>query len=303
MAPAQHDGGSGAPARMTRFDDLYDQPDPRAYFRVLGALDYRTPHHAQGVFRRLLRAAVAAAPKDRAAGRRPATVLDLCCSYGINAALLNHDVTLAELAAHYTSAAAAGLSTAQLIERDRQFYAARRRPDAVPVVGIDIAAPAIGYARAVGLLDAAFAENLETTEPSPALRRALGGLRLITVTGGASFLSARTFRSLLATDAARKDGRDLPWVAAFVLRTGSYRPIADGLARLGLTTEKDTTRTYPQRRFTDADEQEYAVAAVTAAGDDPSGKESLGHFHTALYVSRPAAQAAAQPLSTLLPTP
>ncbi|MFF7457060.1 hypothetical protein [Kitasatospora sp. NPDC008115] len=279
---------------MTRFDEIYDRPDPRSYFGVLGALEYRTPHHAQGVFRGLLGPAGLSGGRGPAGGPR-ATVLDVCCSYGINAALLNHAVTLEDLRERYTSPQVARLTTAELIESDRAYYAARRRPDAVPVVGLDISAPAIAYGRAVGLLDEGFVENLETAAPSPELYRATRGTRLITLTGGASFLSARTFRPLL-------EGMAQPsWVAAFVLRTGSYRPIADGLVPLGLVTEKDTSRTYPQRRFTDPAERDFAIAAVAAAGDDPRGKETDGRFHAALHLTRPAAEAAARPLRTLLP--
>ncbi|MFF5538466.1 hypothetical protein ACFY71_39455 [Streptomyces cinerochromogenes] len=67
----------------------------------------------------------------------------MCCSYGINAALLNHHVTLQDLYDRYTSPQLAGLTTAELIDADRTYYAARRRTDAVPVIGLDIAAPAI----------------------------------------------------------------------------------------------------------------------------------------------------------------
>ncbi|MFJ5099012.1 hypothetical protein [Streptomyces sp. NPDC088557] len=282
---------------MTRFDDIYDRPDPRSYFSELGALGYRTPHHAQSVFRGLLPLVglpeASVGQSDGPDGGVPGTVLDICCSYGINAALLNHRVTMEELRERYASPEAAAMTTAELIEWDRAYYAARRRPDAVPVVGLDISAPAVAYGRAVGLLDDGFAENLEVAPPSPALYRATRGTRLITVTGGASFLSTHTFRPLL------EDRRERPWVAAFVLRTGSYQHIADGLALLGMTTEKDTTRTYPQRRFTDADEQRDAVASVSALGDDPRGRESDGQFHTALHLTRPAAQAASRPLRTL----
>jgi hypothetical protein len=297
MTGTWNDHGSHTAAQMTRFDEIYEQPDPRSYFRVLGALGYQTPHHAQGVFRQLL--PLVGLPQDPArstgeAGEPESAVVDICCSYGINAALLNHDVTLDELYARYTAPQAASLTTAELIERDRAYFAAHRRPGAVPVIGLDIAAPALAYARAVGLLDAAFAENLEAAPPSPKLSRTVRSTRLITVTGGASFLSARTFAALL-------DGaQNTPWVAAFVLRTGSYRNIADGLARHGLVTQKDDSHTYRQRRFTDADEQRYAVGAVSAAGDDPRGKETDGHFHTSLHLSRPAAEAAARPLHALL---
>lgn len=212
-----------ATGAMTPFDGIYDQPDPRAYFRELRPWEYQTPHHAQPVFRRMLTAC-------RPAG--PATVLDLCCSYGINAALLNHELTLEDLYAHYTSPQATELTTAELIEWDRAYYAAHRRPDPARVIGLDAAPHAVSYARAVGLLDEGFAENLETAPPSPALRQAARHTRLITVTGGASFLTPLTFEPLL-------DCVHGPvWVAAFVLRTHSYRRIAECLEPYGLRTEK-----------------------------------------------------------------
>jgi hypothetical protein len=260
------------PRGRTPFDDIYDQPDPRGFFGGLGRFDYQTPQHAQRVFRRL------AAARARTG---PVTVLDLCCSYGINAALLNHHLTLADLYARYTSSGVAALDTAELIESDKDFYAARRREDAVPVVGLDIAAPAIDYALAVGLLDAGFSENLETDTASAALLRAARAAGLITVTGGASFLTARTIHQLLYA------AKEPVWVAAFVLRTGSYQPIADALAEHGLVTEVDSERTVVQRRFTDPDEQRYAVAAVAATGADPTGKETEGYYHAALHLSRP----------------
>ncbi|WP_405458834.1 hypothetical protein OG786_17080 [Streptomyces sp. NBC_00101] len=274
---------------MTPFDDAYNQPDPRAYFRDLGPWGYQTPHHAQSVFRRLLTALRTGSPEAPAP-----TVLDICCSYGINAALLNHHLTLSDLYTHYTSERATASSTDELIAWDKEFYASHRRPDAVPVLGLDAAPRAIAYARAVGLLDDGFAENLETGAPSPALLRAARDVRLITVTGGASFLSGHTFTPLLAA------AEEPLWVAAFVLRTGGYGPIAGALATHGLTTEKHTAQTYPQRRFTGEQEQRYAIAATLAAGEDPEGKESEGSFHTALYVSRPAEQVKGTPLGALL---
>lgn len=277
---------------LTPFDHTYDQPDPRAYFRALGPLEYRAPHHGQSVFRRAVDACRRTAPDGE-----PVAVLDLCCSYGINAALLNHDVTLDDLYAHYTSPQATALTTAELIERDRGFYAARRRPDAVRVTGLDRAANAVAYACAVGLLDEGFAENLESGPPSPPLQRAARHTRLITVTGGMAFLSPRTFQPLLAA------ARGPVWVAAFPLRTGSYASIAACLAEHGLVTEKVTTRTFPQRRFTGPEEQQFAIRAVTAAGEDPYGKETDGYFHTELYVSRPPEDVTAIPLTDLVPGP
>ncbi|MFD9950325.1 hypothetical protein ACFWYW_56610 [Nonomuraea sp. NPDC059023] len=261
------------PGRRTSFDEVYDQPDPRAFFASLRRFGYQTPHHAQPLFRRL--AAARARPE-------PVTVAHLCCSYGVNAALLNHDLTLDDLYTRYTSPRILALTTAELIKRDQDFYRAHRRQDAVPVLGLDIAAAAIDYALAVGLLDTGFAENLETGTASAALLRAAAPVSLITVTGGVSFLTGRTFHQML-----RAADRQV-WVAAFVLRTGSYQPIADALAEHDLVTETDPEHTAAQRRFTGPDEQRYAVAAARAAGADPTGKENAGSYHTVVHLSRPS---------------
>ncbi|MEV0261764.1 hypothetical protein AB0I49_10510 [Streptomyces sp. NPDC050617] len=267
-------GRISAASGKTRFDDIYDAPDPRAYFRRLAPLDYEIPHHAQEVFRRTR------AERAAAAGG-PVTVLDLCCSYGINAALLNHDLTLGDLYAHYTGPEAEALTTAELVERDKAFYAARRRADATPAIGLDTAENAVRYALAVGLLDQAYAENLERVPPSTALAGAVARTGLITVTGGIGYITHRTIDALL--DCARTP----LWVSAFVLRTVAYGPIASSLAGHGLATRQDLSRTYPQRLFSDRAEQLGALEQVRLAGGDPTGLETEGRYHTRLYQSRP----------------
>ena len=66
-------------------------------------------------------------------------MLDLCCSYGINAALLNHDHTLDALYARYCSTELAALSSDELVVADRAFYREHRHSHPVQVVGIDVA--------------------------------------------------------------------------------------------------------------------------------------------------------------------
>jgi hypothetical protein len=279
MAGSVSGGTESAAGGKSRFDDIYDRPDPRAYFRRLAPLEYEIPHHAQPVFRQ---AAAERAALDDGRPHGPA-VLDVCCSYGINAALLNHDVTLAEMYERYTSSAHQTMSTAELAARDKEFYAERRRADAVPAFGLDVSAPAVHYALEVGLLDAAFTDDLEHGSPSPRLSRALAEVGLITLTGGGSYVTARTFTALL--DGARRP----VWISAFVLRTVSYHPIVQTLAAHGLRTTLNVSRTYPQRLFTDERERQYAITAVRALGGDPTGHEENGRFHSLHYESRPDA--------------
>jgi SAM-dependent methyltransferase len=281
--PASTDWGKA------NFGSIYDCPDPRPYFATLHPLGYQIPHHGQAVFRTLVDALHGLRPD-----RTPLNVVDLCCSYGINAALLNHRVTLADLYARYASPRATALSSRHLAVEDRAFYAARRTPRTVSVTGVDAAPRAVGYAREVGLHDHSFAENLEVAAASADLRRALAATDLVTVTGGVSYVYTRTFRALL--DCVARP----PWIAAFVLRTVPYEPIAELLARSGLVTEKLPARTFRQRRFADDAERDAAFDALAGIGLRTEDREADGYYHADLFLSRPAADVAALPLALLL---
>jgi len=260
------------------FDDVYAQPDPRPYYDELGSLDYEVPEHGVKVFSRVLETMDVESP----------TIVDLCCSYGVNAALLNHDLTLDELYEHYTDDGLATVSSEALAEVDRSFFSQHHDDDHTRVVGLDVAAPAIEYATRVGLLDAGFAENLEVDEPSSALAAQIEDADLLTVTGGVGYITATTFERLLK---CRHSGEP-PWVAALCLRTVPYEPVAECLAGFGLVTEQIPDVTFPQRRFADADEREYALGELAELGIDPAGKEAEGRYHVSAYLSFPESERA-----------
>jgi hypothetical protein len=281
MAPRELAEDDGALAGKTSFDDIYGRDDPRAYYAALRPYDYQIPHHAQRAIRALL-----------AVRGRAETIVDLCCSYGVNAALLAHDVTLADLYEHY-AAQPDSATTTDLIAHDQAYFAARRRPDAPRMLGHDMSAPAIRYALRAGLLDEGFAENLEADEPSTAFRSAVSDATMITVSGGVGYIGHRTFERVVGAVA------EPPWVVAVVLREVPYDPIAAALAGFGLVTERLNTGTFPQRRFTDAAEQQAALKRIDTLGLSAAGKEDAGYYHAELFVSRPVAEADV-PLAELL---
>lgn len=273
------------------FDHIYNKPDPREYFRVLAELDYQIPQQAQPVF-----AALLAAREHHARHEHGRTVLDVCCSYGVNAALLRCDLSMAELVRHYREPSLADLSPAALVAADRSFYAEHRQANAPRIAGLDVAMNAVEYGRRVGLLDDGGVENLETQPPSAQLIEALGDVGLITSTGGVGYITERTFDGLLRVIPSRRR----PWVAVFVLRMFSYERIAETLERHDLVTEELPETTFPQRRFASTHEQDTTLAAVRARGLDPTGREEQGRFHACFYLSRPASDVAAVPLTELV---
>jgi hypothetical protein len=277
-------------AGKVSFDDIYDRPDPRAYFRTLSRLQYQIPEHARGFFSFLARLLRHRAETDRF------SVLDLCCSYGINATLLNHDLSLAELYARYQAAELDALGSDELAASDREFYASRRRADTVPVVGLDAAVHAVGYALRAGLLEAGCSENLEESGPGDELKGVLTDVGLITVTGGIGYITEATFDHVLGSAIAA----DPPWVAAFSLRWVDMTPIAAVLERYGLRLETLRGHTFRQRRFANEDEREHAFAQLRRLGLDPDGVEADGYHHTAFYLARPREEVDVVPIDVLL---
>lgn len=273
--------------RKADYSRIYNEPEPRSYHRVLGVSDYQTPDHAQRVFRRLLEA-------QRAADGRLPGVFDLCCSYGIVGALLRCDLTWSDLRARYEDRALDHLPAAELIAADRDWYAERRRGDAPGVAGLDVAARAVAYGELTGLLEPGVVENLEQQDPSDAVAEAVDGVGLVTVSGGVSYITERTIGRML------KLFDRPPWIATFVLRTYDYELFSEVCAGHGLMTERLDGVTFRQRRFVSDGERGSALDQISARGRDASLEAEDGYYHTELFVSRPAEEAARQSLGELL---
>lgn len=272
--------GSGAETSKADFSHIYDRPDPRDYFRTLSRLDYEIPQRARPVFETIFTAMRAGGD---AAGGEPLRALDLCCSYGVNAALLRCNLDLDDLFDRYSSPELADLAPEEVCTADKDFYADRLLPDAVRVRGLDAASNAVAYACRVGLLDNGWAENLEAAPPSAELVSELDHVDVIICTGGIGYITERTLGQVVRT----RPGRPAPWVAAFVLRQFSYEPIEAALSQHGLVTEQLNGVSFPQRRFASDSEREAALRAVTERGLDPSGYEEAGRYYADFYLSRP----------------
>jgi SAM-dependent methyltransferase len=279
------------------FELIYDLEDPREYFNTLGSFDYCVAHHGQHVFSTLIEARREEG-NSNGVGEKRTKVLDVCCSYGINAALLKYETTLEELYTRYGSKEFADLSSAELERADAAFYGERFKEAAPEVIGVDVASNAVSYGIRSGALDAGFAENLEEGEPTEELRRAVSGVDLLTVTGGVGYISGRTFERLLDCIVDGPEGR-VPWLAVFALRWVSYEDISEVLSSYGLVTEKLDGHTFTQRRFTDVGEREYVLEELAGMGIDTTGKEDTGWYHADFYLSRPVEEAEI-PLETLL---
>lgn len=272
MDPVQdiYDAANEAKAN---FDAIYNLPDPRRYYRTLGALDYRIPTEAKPVFRSVM----------EAMERDHLHVVDIGCSYGVNAAVIQYDIDFADLVGRYRSPQVAKRSVAEAIFDDAAYFIDADKRVEATFTGVDVAQEAVGYAKAVGLLDNTIVQNLEERPLSPDAAALISDADLIITTGAVGYVTERTFSRIL--DAV--DGEP-PWIAAFTLRQFPFDAIAAEITGFGLTAEKLQDRSFPQRRFRDAEEQAGAIAAVEALGLDPTGLEASGGYYADFYLATPA---------------
>ena len=190
------------------FGQLYVQTDPRMYYRILGGLGYIIPHLANPVFMQLIQ------ERHRLKGG-PVTVLDLGCSYGVNAALMKYPVNWDMLYNRYRIADLEKMTSQQLEDYDRHYFQSWPKRRQIQVVGLDCAHNAVRYAERSGSLDRGFGADLENEDVSPELAAALENVDLIFSTGCVGYVTERTFEKIARH---MPSGTRTPWVASFVLR-------------------------------------------------------------------------------------
>ncbi|MCE7003230.1 class I SAM-dependent methyltransferase [Kibdelosporangium philippinense] len=253
-------------------DHIYTQPDPRAYFTTLRGLDYCVPQLAEPHFADLI-------SHLHASLGRTVRVLDMGCSYGINATLLNGGATMAELYHWYGDPDAHAMDHDALLDRDRKRFADHRKR--ARIVGLDSSQPALDYAYTAGILDDAVCADLETNELTELQRAQLSGTDLVISTGCIGYVGAQTVTQLATIDEDR-----MPWMAHFVLRMVPFEPIEKNLSALGYEVER-VDSLFRQRRFVSDEEQAQVMDTLHAQGIDPHGLEDTGWLYAQLHLCRP----------------
>jgi hypothetical protein len=257
-------------------DHVYAQPDPRPYFSAMQALDYRIPELAKPYFMKLIK------NLREFSGIRAPKVLDIGCSYGVNAILLKRETTMDELYEHYCGDPHSDTpNRSTLLASDRVLTRARNGLGSTRFVGLDSSQPALSYALSAGFIDDAVHANLEIREATERERGQFAGTDLVISTGCIGYVSNRTISQVVNAQGERK-----PWMAHFVLRMFSFEPVAESLAGSGYETVH-IDRVFKQRRFASAEEQSLVLDTMAAAGVDPQGLETDGWLYAQLYVSRP----------------
>lgn len=265
---------------VTIFDDTYNQPDCRSYYRMLRTLGYSNHTHAVPVFRAVL------AELCRVRELTRPEVFDFASSYGIVSALMKHQVSADAFLDRYADAGFDDLNADDMRQADTDWLAQLPRNSiTAQFSGLDVADHAVAYAQSTGLFEAGFAEDIQANDPSPALVETLGRTDLIVECGSVAHLMPRALDRLLHA-AERK-----PWLVTSPVRGNERAEAFDVMRAHGLEIDTLGLLPFAHRRFESADEQARAIAIAQAAGHDTDGFETTGSFFAQVYVARPKGEA------------
>ncbi|MDA0341474.1 MAG: class I SAM-dependent methyltransferase [Proteobacteria bacterium] len=270
-------------------DYIYNESDPRAYFQELKKLAYTIPDAAKPIFQQLI-------THLQRRQERAVHVLDLGCSYGVNAALLKYDLSMHELYDHWSDRSLVQSAPEDVVAHDRHFIDNLDEQEDIVVTGLDQAESAVAFAKESGLLDEGLAVNLEISSLSNTATEILADVDLVTSTGCVGYMTEKSFERLLP---AVTQGRS-PWIGNFVLRMFPFDAIEETLAKFGYVTERLDGQTFVQRNFASADEHEQVLDQLRDGGIDPTSGEVEGQLLAEFYLSRPKADAVAMPIERLL---
>jgi hypothetical protein len=258
------------------FTPTYNNRWPDRYLRAHRQLDYVIPQQARAVFEPLIERCMKARRKKRL------KIVDVGCSYGINASLLNHRISLDEL--YVEAATRTGVLSSRDIEKHKAYFAERPRRDDLSIIGLDPSVRATHYALRTGLIDAAVTSNLELADMSDAEASLIRDADLIISTGCVGYVTDRTFRRLYTAASASR-----PWVGCFVMHPFSYDGIAETLTAFGLATQEMPELQQRQRRFSTQKEKRTILKSMKQSKMDDRYERSTGYIYASFHLSVPIA--------------
>lgn len=257
--------------------NIYDKTDPRSYYSTLGRLEYIIPENAKPVFQNVIDAYRQVHDKEKI------RIVDVGCSYGINAAILKGDLEMEQLYSLYAPEVTAQAKRNQLVQRDQAALGDLVKDPDLEVVGLDISPNAVRYAVEANFLDDGVAADLETGRPSPEAAAVLDNADIVISTGCVGYVTESTLKGILEVNAPNR-----PWMAHFVLRMFPFAEIQKTLGAQGYVTEKLEGQTFLQRRFASQEEQTHVLERLSELGINPKGREATGWYHAEAFISCPA---------------
>jgi len=258
------------------FTDIYGQKFPNDYLEEMRRLHYRIPNKTKSFYLSL-----AEQLYKRLA--RPINILDIGSSYGINAALMKHDLEMSDLDDFFLKRENTSM------EQTKQFFEKLPSNNHLKFYQIDISDPALQFSEEVKLCKKGICVNLETESFSI---NEIPSFDMIIATGCIGYIGYKAFSNLFVLIKKQQtkfsqSEIDKPIFAFSVLRIFDMEKIQQTFDYYGYSLVRTDLGPIRQRQFSDSEEKSQTVSLLHDKGIDSKDYEDDGYFYAHFYIASP----------------
>lgn len=254
------------------FSDIYTKKFPFSYLLEMKNLGYRIPDQTKPLYQHLA---------ERMANylNRHLKILDLGSSYGINSALLNYELVMAELDNYFVN----NNQSPSLKETQSFFDELPNKNPKFEFFLVDTSSSALDFAEKAGLCEDSFCVNMENENISPKFEQTLNDIDLIISTGCIGYIGSKSFEKIF--ESIDKYGKNpLPVFAFTVLRIFPMDEIQKVFEKNGFKLVNTKIGPLKQRQFHNETEMKKTIDLLKNQGIDTAGLEDEGYYYADFYV-------------------
>ncbi len=257
-------------------NEVYDLKDPTPYYQSIIQYEYDLPERAKSYFKKIINT------YRNYESVNSVKILDIGCSYGINAALLKFDKSITELYQHYTNPLRLQESELSRRHLDSKWFHESRFDEELQFIGLDSAEQAVNYATESQLIQSGISTNLEKFPLLKEHYTNLKDINLLISTGCIGYITEVTFKKILS---AVEDLSKL-WGAVFVLKMFDISELQKTLAQHNLVLV-ETGVTVKQRSFSSFEEKESMINFIEKQGLSAENEKKSDNLFAQLFLISP----------------
>jgi hypothetical protein len=257
------------------FTDIYIQKNPTPYLEEMKNLEYRISDQTKPLYTHLAERIINYL-------KRPVKILDLGSSYGINSALMNHELVMSELDDFFVDN-----NPEPSIKSSRDFF--DELPNNNPNLQfylVDTSSPALDFAEKTGLCEDSFCVNMEKDFISTKFKQTMCSIDLIISTGCVGYIGWRSFANIFAT--INDEKAPLPLFAFTSLRIFRMNEIEKVFKENNFELLKTRIGPLKQRHFHNKTEMNDTLDLLKRRNIDTKNLEDTGYYFADFYVGGPS---------------
>ena len=270
-------------------NDVYNLRDPESYYQSMAQYEYDLPEGAKPYFQKVINAY----RQDKSVNSLK--ILDIGCSYGINAAILKFHKSMRELYQYYTNPLRLQLAELSRRHRDYNWFYEFNFDEGLQFIGLDTAEKAVNYAVESQLIQSGISTNLEKLPLLKEDYTNLQDINLLITTGCIGYITEITLDKILS---AVRNSSQL-WGAVFILKMFKISGFKKTLAKYNLVLV-ETGVTVKQRRFSSVEEKKAMINFIEQQGLSAEEEKNSDNLFAQLFLILPVAVTSQPSITKLL---